>query len=84
MYDDLAEKAEEVAERILMREEKPVHTFSEYLKLSNIKESKVKSSTQETVNEILDGLKVLLELERKIIKMAADRGDEASVDLLTP
>ena len=39
MYNDAAEKVDEVAERLLMLGETPQHNFSDYLKVSQIKES---------------------------------------------
>lgn len=83
LYDDLNEKADEVAERILMLEGTPLHAFSDYLKVATIKESKNKSSDSETIKGVLEGLALLLDLERKISSEAADNGDEGTVDLMT-
>jgi starvation-inducible DNA-binding protein len=83
LYDDLAEKADEIAERILMLEGKPVHSYSEYLKISGIKETTDVSTDKATVKEVLDGLLVLLRHEREIAALAADNGDEGTVDLMT-
>jgi starvation-inducible DNA-binding protein len=83
LYDDLAEKADEIAERILMFEGKPLHSFSEYLKTAEINEKTNISSDIETVKEVVKGLVVLLKLEREIATMAAENGDEGTIDLMT-
>lgn len=83
LYNDLNEKADEIAERILMLEGKPLHSFSEYLKLSVITEKTDISSDTATVNEVLDALNILLKLEREIVSFAAENDDEGTVDLMT-
>jgi starvation-inducible DNA-binding protein len=83
LYDDLNEKADEIAERILMLEGKPLHSFSEYLKLSEIKEKTNITSDSATVKEVIDALLVLLKLEREIASFAAENGDEGTIDLIT-
>ncbi|HJZ41561.1 MAG TPA: DNA starvation/stationary phase protection protein [Bacteroidales bacterium] len=83
MYDDMNEKADEVAERILMMEGKPVHSFSEYLKMAEIGEKKNISGDIATVKEVLDALNILLKHEREIATMAAANGDDGTVDLMT-
>ncbi|MGV8091218.1 MAG: Dps family protein [Mangrovibacterium sp.] len=83
LYDDLNEKADEIAERILMLEGKPVHAFSEYLKLAEIQEKTNINADVETVREVIAGLLVLLKQEREIAALAAENGDEGTVDLVT-
>jgi len=83
LYDDLNEKADEIAERILMLEGKPVHAFSEYLKISQITEKTNISNDTATIKEVLDGIQVLIKLEREIASFAADNGDDGTVDLVT-
>ncbi|MBN1788865.1 MAG: DNA starvation/stationary phase protection protein [Bacteroidales bacterium] len=83
LYDDLNEKADEVAERILMLEGKPVHAFSDYLKMADIQEKTNLSSDQATIKEVLDALLVLLKQEREIAVSAAENGDDGTVDLIT-
>ena len=83
LYDDLNEKADEVAERILMLEGKPVHAFSEYLKMAEIQEKTNVTTDVETIKEVVAGLLVLLKQEREIAVLAADNGDEGTVDMVT-
>ena len=83
LYDDLNEKADEIAERILMLEGKPVHAFSEYLKMAEIVEKTNVSKDVDTVREVVAGLLVLLKQEREIVAFAGENGDEGTVDLVT-
>ena len=83
LYDDLNEKADEIAERILMLEGKPIHSFSEYLKISVIKEKTNVSTDSAAVKEVINGFLVLLKIEREIASLASDNGDEGTVDLVT-
>lgn len=82
-YDDTADKVDEVAERILMLGGTPVHKFSDYLKVADIKESGVVSDVKAIAREILDQLKVLLANEREIMELANDAGDDGTADLVT-
>ncbi len=83
LYDGLNDKADEIAERIIMLEGTPTHAFSKYLKLAGMPEKENVSSAEETVREVLAGLKQLLGDEREISAMAADAGDDGTVDLVT-
>ena len=83
LYNSLNNKADEIAERILMLEGKPLHSFSKYLKLTTLSEKEDIYSSEETVKEILNGLKKLLEDEREIVNMSAEAGDDGTVNLIT-
>lgn len=83
MYDDAAEKIDEIAERILMLGEVPAHNFSHYLKASQIKESGVVSNPDEIVKLILESLKILISQERKVLDLAAEGSDEVTVAMIS-
>ncbi len=82
-YNKLNEIADEIAERILMLDGKPVHAFSDYIKTSSIKEKTNISSAEETINALLDDTSELLKTERDIIAFAADNNDEGTVSLFS-
>lgn len=82
MYDDAAEKIDEVAERILMLNGVPAHNFSDYLKTSEIKETGVMSNGDEIAKLILDYLKVLIARERNVLELASENNDEGTVALM--
>lgn len=83
LYDDLADKVDEVAERILMLGEKPVNTFSSYLKTSEIKEVSGVSCGKEAVENILNSFKIVIAKERALLKLSDDANDTATNDLIS-
>ncbi|MCF8230998.1 MAG: DNA starvation/stationary phase protection protein [Bacteroidales bacterium] len=83
LYNDLAEKGDEIAERIKTLEGRPVHSYSEFLNVADIKEETDVSSDESTVKGVVKGLQKLVERERSIIEMASENGDETTADILT-
>lgn len=83
VYNTLNEMADEVAERILILGGKPLHSFSEYLKISEINEQTNVSSAKESINNLLNDTKKLLDIEREILSFASENGDEGTVGLLS-
>jgi starvation-inducible DNA-binding protein len=81
-YDYLAEKVDEIAERILMLGGIPENNYSQYLKQSSIKEVSGVSCETEILNSILDSYKTIIAKERAIISLASDYKDEFTVNLL--
>lgn len=82
LYTDAQQKIDEVAERILTMGYTPMHTYTDYVKNSDIKEGKDVSVDRETVELVLSGLDVLVEKEREALKIAEEGGDEGTVDML--
>ncbi|MBP1664498.1 MAG: dps [Bacteroidetes bacterium] len=83
MYDNTAEKVDEVAERILMLGEVPVHNFSDYLKTSKISETGIVTDGEEALQYVLNTYKYLLSLECKILSAASEISDEAIIALMS-
>lgn len=83
MYNDAAEKVDEIAERILTLGGVPESKFSHYLKVSQIKEAEVVSKSELAIANILDSLKYLMDAERGILKLAQDSSDEVTVSMLS-
>lgn len=83
LYTDALLKIDEIAERILTLGHTPLHTFTDYLKLSSIKEAKNISDGKKAVANVLDGFKVLLQIERKILELSAKADDEGSNALMS-
>ncbi|NDW10296.1 Dps family protein [Dysgonomonas sp. 520] len=83
MYDDAAEKVDEIAERILMLGGTPANKFSDYLKISKVKEVAGVTCGCEAVKNILETLGLLIEDERKLLELAGDANDESTVSLLS-
>lgn len=83
MYDDAAEKVDEIAERILMLGETPIHRFTDYLKVNKVKETGVVTGGEEAVKVILDSYKQLIASERALIDKAGEIDDEATIALMS-
>lgn len=83
LYNNAAEKIDEIAERILMLDGVPAHRFSEYLKSSQVKESAYSSSGEEGINNIMETYSHFLLSERNILSAASEAGDEATVAMMS-
>ena len=81
MYDDTAEKVDEIAERILMLG--PANKFSDYLKVANINEVDKISNGEQALNNILQSISYLIGEERKILSIASQSGDEVTVSMMS-
>ncbi|RHJ95040.1 Dps family protein [Parabacteroides bouchesdurhonensis] len=83
LYDDAAEKVDELAERILMLGGTPVNKFSEYLKVARVKEVSDVSCGDDALKNILDTYSQFIAEERKLLSLASEAGDEATVALMS-
>lgn len=83
LYTDLQVKIDEVAERILTLGFSPDHRYSEYLKQSKIEESNQVSDGKTAVHEILDAFKITLKLQREILELSDEVGDEGTNALMS-
>ncbi len=78
LYNDAVMKVDEIAERVLTLGETPYHTFTAYLEHSTIKEAANVKDGEGTVSTTLANLKTLLEMERKILDLSGEAGDEGT------
>ena len=83
LYDDAAEKADEVAERLLQLDVTPEHRPSKYLQVSQIQELDVVHCGQECLTHVLEMVKTLMAQERAVMATAAEAGDESSNALMS-
>lgn len=83
LYNDILLKIDEIAERILTLGHSPEHNYSEYKKLSTIKESKHVSDGKEAVENILSSFKTVIILQRSIMKLAEKTDDEGTSALMS-
>ncbi len=83
LYTDTQLKIDEVAERILTLGHIPSHSYTDYLKLSRIKERRNVHDGKEAVKGVLDAFKVLLEIERELLTLSADAEDEGTNALMS-
>ncbi|MDO4224551.1 MAG: Dps family protein [Bergeyella zoohelcum] len=78
LYDGLVLKIDEIAERILTLGGTPNHNYSDYLKVSSIKESQEVTDATKCVENILDSFKTVIELQRELLDIASEAGDEGT------
>ena len=83
MYTDAQLKIDEIAERILTLGQRPLSTFSAYLKASQLQESPQLLDDRAMVEAVLADSQVLLDLERAANRAAAEAEDEGTSDMLT-
>jgi len=83
LYNDSLIKIDEIAERVLTLGHTPLHTYTDYLKLSKVKEAKNVSDGSEAISLILKGYEVLLPLERELLELSADSNDEGTNALMS-
>lgn len=83
LYDNVILKIDEIAERILTLGGTPLHSFTDYLSKSEIKEAKNVTGANETVASVLDSFKVLLLKQRNLLELSGDAGDEGTNALMS-
>ena len=83
LYNNLVLKIDEIAERILTLGATPAHNYSDYLKVSTIKETKEVSNGTKCVENILDSFKTILELQRELLDISDKAGDEGTNTLMS-
>jgi len=83
LYNDLLLKIDEVAERILTLGYAPDHNYSEYRKVSQIKESKEVTDGIKSVVQILDSFKVIITFQRSLLEFSAKINDEGTNALMS-
>lgn len=83
LYNDSLLKIDEIAERILTLGHTPTHAFSDYIAQSAVKEARNVKDGKKAVQQLLDGFKALILLERNILSLSADAGDEGTNALMS-
>ena len=82
-YTRTAEVIDEIAERLLTLEMQPISSYSGYLKESKIKELPITHVGKKGVEYVLAAQKTLLEQERIVFSLAAEKEDEGSSALMS-
>lgn len=83
LYNDLLLKVDEIAERVLTLGGTPMHSFSDYIKQSEIKEIKNLTDSEGTVKALLDSFEILLKKQRAILDISAEADDEGTNALMS-
>lgn len=83
LYNDLLLKIDEVAERILTLGHTPKHNYADYRTTSKIKESEFVSDGLMAVQDILTSFQTIIILQRELLTIASDAGDEGTNALMS-
>ncbi len=83
LYTDTQIKIDEIAERILTLGHTPDHTFTDFLKLSEIKEQRNISDGITAVNSIIESFSILLNIERNLLNLSSEANDEGTNALMS-
>ncbi len=83
LYTEAALFADEVAERILQLGGKPLHTYSDFLKTSIIKEASNVTKDKDCVNNVVDHSEKLNAIVSEIMEMSTADDDEGTANLMS-
>ena len=83
LYTVALSNIDELAERILSLGKPPVSTFSEYIRLSQLKEiNTIGLSETDMVKALVEDMSALIEMEREILSTTDEAGDDGSNDMI--
>ncbi len=83
LYNDLLLKIDEVAERVLTLGHAPNHKFTDYQKVSKVAEAAEVSDGIVAVQTILNSFKIIIGLQRELLSLSAETGDEGTNALMS-
>ncbi|MBL7801690.1 MAG: DNA starvation/stationary phase protection protein [Chitinophagales bacterium] len=83
LYNDLVLKIDEVAERILTLGHSPNHKYSDYKKVAKITEAGKVTDGKKAVEDILHSFKIVIALQRELLTLSGDAGDEGTNALMS-
>lgn len=83
LYNNAVITIDELAERILTLGKPPISTFADYIKVSKIKEiNTIGLKDTAMVKAIIDDMAILISLERDIMEISAEAGDDGTNDMI--
>ncbi|MFT4833204.1 MAG: starvation-inducible DNA-binding protein [Psychroserpens sp.] len=83
LYTDANLKVDLVAERILTLGGVPLHTFEDYISNSKVPVGKNITEDEAAIRLVVDSLKELLVIERKILMASDDANDEGTNSMMS-
>ena len=83
LYNDANMKVDMIAERVLTLGEVPKHTFEDYVAVSRVPVGKDVTKDDEAIRLIVDSLKELLIIERRILDASDEAGDEGTNSMMS-
>jgi starvation-inducible DNA-binding protein len=83
LYTDFQVKIDEIAERVLTLGYTPTHSYTSYLRASEVKESQNISDGKQAVTEVLEAFQKIILLQREILEMSSNNNDEGTNALMS-
>jgi starvation-inducible DNA-binding protein len=83
LYNDALIKIDEIAERVLTLGFTPMHSYSDYIKKSEIRQQTNITDGYKAVEQVLSAFKTLIVKERVLLNMAAEANDEGTNALMS-
>lgn len=83
LYNNAVITIDELAERVLTLGKPPISTFADYIKVSKIKEiNTIGLKDTAMVKAIIDDMATLISLEREIMEISEEAGDDGTNDMI--
>ena len=83
LYNNALQTIDDLAERILTLGKSPYSTFADYIRVSSLKEINTPGMKDtDMVQAIMDDFSSLIDMEREIMTLTADAGDDGTNDLI--
>lgn len=82
LYNEANTHVDELAERILALEAKPVATMKEVLETSSLKEATGKENEEQMVQSVVDDFEKMVDELQEAIELAEEAKDEGTGDML--
>ncbi|WP_461453046.1 Dps family protein [Mucilaginibacter sp.] len=83
LYTEALVTIDELAERILTLGKSPYSTFADYIKTARLKEiDTIGMKDTAMVKALVDDMAELIEIEREILEITADAGDDGTNDMV--
>ncbi len=83
LYNDVVLKIDEVAERVLTLGHTPVHSYTDYLQISGVKEVKNVTNGKEGLTHVLEAFQTIITLQRELLQLSSDANDEGTNALMS-
>lgn len=83
LYNDSQLKIDLIAERVLTLDGTPLHTFEDYVKYNKLEVGKNIHNDVKAIELVLDSVVKLLNIERVILKKAAEINDEGTTSMMS-
>ncbi len=83
LYTEAADVIDEIAERILMLDGTPLHTFADYLETAKLEAVTNVADGDKGVQITLENTQYLLNKFRAILTLVSDNGDEGTAALIS-